>query len=128
MRVESWYLSFVRKLSQKPFLAKVVRWMIVNFSSLLLREKLYESDHLYVVQHPKPAYQVHYLILPKQPIANVLEVDAESDFWSEVPQAIQILVTDLLNDDEGYRLITNGGAYQDIPLLHIHFISGDTLD
>lgn len=80
---------------------------------------------MFVVQHPKPAYPVHFLILPKEQTANVLEMDEDTKFWQEVPKAIHALVETAISEGDGYRIITNGGAYQEIPLLHIHFISGD---
>lgn len=78
-----------------------------------------------MVQHPKPAYPVHFLILPKEQIPNVLEIAVDTKFWQEVPKAVQVLVDRTISEGNGYRIITNGGAYQEIPLLHIHFISGD---
>lgn len=125
MKLLNWLLSFARKVSQKPVFAKIVRWMIVNLNTLFLGDKVYQSDHLFVVEHPKPAYPVHYLILPKSEIANAMELAQDSMFWQEVPGAIQALVKTTIPEGDGYRIITNGGTYQEIPLLHIHFISGD---
>ena len=99
--------------------------MIVNLSSLFLRDKIFQTDHLFVVQHPKPAYPVHFLILPKEKIADAIEIDADSNFWQEVPKAIQALVERTISEGDGYRIITTGGTYQEIPLFHIHFVSGD---
>ena len=39
---------------------------------------------------------------------------------------IQSLVHEFYLED-GYRLIANGGAYQDIPILHFHLVAGDNL-
>lgn len=125
--MRSRFLSFARKISQKPFFAKVIRWMIVNLNSLFLGDKIYQTDHLFVVRHPKPAYKIHYLILPKDQIANVNEIEADSMFWNEVPGAIQSLVDNTIGNNDGYRIITNGGSYQEIPILHIHFVSGEAL-
>jgi diadenosine tetraphosphate (Ap4A) HIT family hydrolase len=35
------------------------------------------------------------------------------------------LITEFKLEDSGYRLITNGGIYQDIPQLHFHLISDE---
>jgi len=36
---------------------------------------------------------------------------------------VKCLVKEFELDDGGYRLIVNGGAYQDFPQLHFHLIS-----
>ena len=125
MRLRSRLIQFARQVSKRPFFAKAIRWMIVNLNSLFLGDKIYETDHLFVVRHPKPAYPIHYLILPKEQIAAAVEIEPDSLFWYDVPGAIKALVKEFIPQGTGYRIITNGGAYQDIPLLHIHFISGE---
>jgi histidine triad (HIT) family protein len=100
----------------------------VNLNSLFLGEKLFQTDQLFVVCHPKPAYQVHLLILPKKPIASLVELHQCPDFWNQVPQVITALVKTYIPEGEGYRIITNGGTYQEIPILHLHFISGENID
>jgi diadenosine tetraphosphate (Ap4A) HIT family hydrolase len=44
----------------------------------------------------------------------------------DVNETVQSLVRELDVDREGYRLITNGGAYQDISQLHFHLIADNT--
>lgn len=119
-------VHFARKLSLMPFMAKVVRWMIINFNSLLLGEKLFQTENVFVVRHPKPSYPIHLLVLPKQPISSVTELSLVSDFWDQIPEVVTALVKTYIPDGDGYRIIINGGAYQEIPILHIHFISGES--
>ena len=41
----------------------------------------------------------------------------------EVVECAQDLVHELKLEQAGYRLVVNGGSYQDIPQLHFHLIS-----
>jgi diadenosine tetraphosphate (Ap4A) HIT family hydrolase len=38
-------------------------------------------------------------------------------------QVIQSLVVEFRLEEIGYRLIVNGGKYQDVPQLHFHLVS-----
>lgn len=49
----------------------------------------------------------------------------DSQLLSEVFQTIASLVQELELEKQGYRIITNGGHYQDIQQLHFHLISGN---
>ena len=102
--------------------------MILHLDKIIFSQKVFESDHLFVVRHPQPAYPVHCLILPKADLTTVLDVDQDTLFWQEVPDALRVLVARLIPSGDGYRVIVNGGAYQEIPLLHLHFISGDPFE
>ncbi len=49
----------------------------------------------------------------------------DGDFLTDLFITVQVLVEGLELDR--YRLICNGGAYQDVPHLHFHLVSGDPL-
>jgi diadenosine tetraphosphate (Ap4A) HIT family hydrolase len=126
--VIAWIVPIARKISQKSFAQKGIRWMVLHFNKLIFGKTIFENDHLFVVRHPQPAYPVHCLILPKTDITTVLELNQKSAFWQEVPAALHFLVEKLIPSGDGYRIIANGGAYQEIPLLHLHFISGEPFE
>ena len=88
-------------------------------------EHLKETSTLLAFEHPRPAYRVHILLLPKQPIANLSELDPARDaaFLADLYGSVQDLVGQL--GLESYRLIVNGGKYQDFPYLHFHLVSDD---
>jgi diadenosine tetraphosphate (Ap4A) HIT family hydrolase len=55
-----------------------------------------------------------------------MELQADdADFLLDLVQAVQSLVKELNLEPGGYRLITNGGAFQDVPHLHFHLVSGE---
>ena len=90
-------------------------------------ERLRETSTLLAFEHPRPAYKVHILLVPKQPIASLSELDParDADFLADLFSSVQELVEKL--GLGSYRLIVNGGKYQNFPFLHFHLVSDDRL-
>ena len=72
--------------------------------------------------HPRPSYPFHILLVPKKAVASLKELDpGDCAFLSDLYSAVQSLVDEF--HLPAYRLIVNGGEYQDFPQLHFHLIS-----
>ena len=72
--------------------------------------------------HPKPAYPFHVLLVPKKAVASLQDLDAgDTTFLTDLYSTVQTIVGEF--ELPAYRLIVNGGAYQDFPQLHFHLIS-----
>jgi histidine triad (HIT) family protein len=100
------------------FLFKYMRFMIPA-------RKLVQTSTLTAFYHPQPAYPVHILIVPRKPIPGLQALGLqEKELLSEVFETVQRLVAELGLQESGYRVIVNGGAYQELPLLHFHLVSG----
>lgn len=85
---------------------------------------LRQTDKLLAFNHPRPAYPVHILLVPKRAISNIKELtEADSQLLIDVFACVKSLVDELGLEERGYRLVVNGGLYQDIPQLHFHLIS-----
>ena len=85
-------------------------------------KRLRETDTLLVFHHPKPSYSFHVLLLPKKAVATFKELDAKDvSFLSDLYSIVQSLVDEF--QLPAYRLIVNGGEYQDFPQLHFHLVS-----
>jgi len=96
---------------------------MLNFAIPLNR--LRETATLLAFYHPVPAYPVHILIVPHRPIPSLDAVGSlDQAFLVDVFATTQSLVRELQLEKTGYRLVVNGGGYQDIPMLHFHLISG----
>lgn len=97
-------------------------------SFILPVKRLHETETLLAFYHPRPSYPVHILLLPKRSLGDLMAVTTvDSDFLVDLIQTVQRLVVELEMEKTGYRLISNGGAYQDVPHLHFHLISGPPL-
>lgn len=101
-----------------------MRWMITHMSNLLPVNKIRETKSLVVFHHPQPVHALHVLLVPKRPYANLMEVSGEdTDFLADLIHMVQELVGEYGLEQCGYRLIVNGGTYQDVPHLHFHLVS-----
>lgn len=87
-------------------------------------QRLRETKTLVAFHHPKPSYPIHILIMPKKALRSLADLgEADTAFLAELFQTVQSLVAELQLESAGYRLIVNGGKYQDVPQLHFHLIS-----
>lgn len=105
-----------------------IGWIFTHMSFAIPVKRLRETDTLVAFHHPKPAYPFHVLLVPKKAVPRLEDLDTvDSVFLSDLFSAVQSLVQEFKLAESGYRLIVNGGAYQDFPHLHFHLISGDVV-
>ena len=109
---------------QKLFwrLAPVVGWIFEHMSFAIPVKRLRETETLLAFEHPKPSYQFHVLLVPKRAIASLKDFDSkDTAFLSDLYSTVQSLVEEF--HLSAYRLVVNGGEFQDFPQLHFHLIS-----
>jgi histidine triad (HIT) family protein len=112
------------RLARLPFTRWLIGWSFAHMSWAIPVKRLRETNTLIAFHHPQPSYPIHILIVPKRARASLAELTpADADFTADLFAAAQSLVAELGLEARGYRLICNGGAYQDVPLLHFHLIS-----
>ncbi len=91
-------------------------------SFLIPVTRLRDTPNLIAFQHPSPGYKFHVLIVPKRQAASLASLDpSDTAFLTDLYSTVQSLVEEF--DLKAYRLIVNGGEYQDFPHLHFHLIS-----
>jgi len=72
--------------------------------------------------HPKPSYPFHIILVPKKSVKSLMDFDLrDSTFLTDLYSTVQSLVDEF--QLTAYRLIVNGGEYQDFPQLHFHLVS-----
>ena len=99
--------------------------MFAHMSFALPVNRLKETKTLIAFHHPRPSYPLHVLLVPKRAVADLSDLErVEGEFLTELFATVQDLVSELALDDVGYRLIVNGGPYQEVPQLHFHLVSG----
>ena len=101
-----------------------IGWIFTHMSFVIPLERLRETETLLAFHHPKPSHIVHILLVPKRPLASLLDISAtDGDFLQDLFETVQSLVHEFRLDQGGYSLISNGGDYQDVPHLHFHLVS-----
>ena len=94
------------------------------FSFLNPGEKLIETNSLVAFHHPRPAYPLHILIVPKGRYQTLQDLPSEDlQFESELFETITELIEKFNLQTTGYRMIVNGGKNQEVPHLHFHLLS-----
>ncbi len=92
-------------------------------------EFLYEDDHCVVIQDIHPQAPTHVLIIPRKPIARLVDAQ-QSD--SELLGHLLLVAGKVANDlgvGEGFRLVINNGADggQTVFHLHLHILAGRSM-
>lgn len=106
-----------------------IGWLFAHMNFAIPVQRLRETKSLVAFRHPKPSYAIHILIVPKRAISTLSAVTvADNDFFLDLIPTVQSLVAELQLEQAGYRLITNGGRYQDVEQLHFHLVSGGSVE
>jgi histidine triad (HIT) family protein len=104
------------------FLAPVIGWIFAHMSFAIPVKRLRETNTLLAFYHPKPSYPFHVLLVPKRAVASLKKLDpTDTNFLADLYSTVQDLVDEF--QLPAYRLIVNGGEFQDFPQLHFHLIA-----
>ena len=114
----------VRRWLWHPWVRRFIGWVFEAMSFAIPVHRLRETETLMAFHHPKPSYAFHILIVPKQSVESLIQLDStDSAFLTDLFSVVQSLVEEYHLAEGGYRLIVNGGANQDFPQLHFHLVS-----
>lgn len=98
--------------------------VLSHFSFVLPVDRLEETDSLLAFHHPHPSYALHILLVPKRAYRSWMELEVQDrGVLQDMVVVSQHLIERFNLEEEGYRLIVNGGANQDVDVLHLHLIS-----
>jgi histidine triad (HIT) family protein len=106
----------------RKILTCVIGWIFAHMSFAIPVKRLRETETMMAFHHPKPAYPFHVVLVPKRQVTTLKDLDPnDSAFLRDLYSAVQSLVEEF--HLQAYRLIVNGGEYQDFPHLHFHLVS-----
>lgn len=115
----------LHRLASTRLAGEIIRLGFAYMSFVIPVHRLRETNTLIAFQHPSPSYPVHILLVPKRGYRSLADIPPEDmELLQDLLATVQSLVRELGLAEQGYRLIANGGAYQDVPVLHFHLISG----
>ena len=92
--------------------------------------KVNEDDNVLAFKDINPAAPIHILVVPKQHIENVLEInEGNKKILEDVFLAINKIAKKLGIGKDGFRVITNCGrdSGQEVMHLHFHILAGAKL-
>jgi len=93
-------------------------------------KKIYEDDHVFAFEDINPQAPVHYLIIPKQHIATINDLDSSHEaLLGKMYLAAQQLAEQSGIAEDGYRAVMNCGAAagQTVFHIHLHLLGGRPL-
>ena len=112
----------MRRWLSIPWVKRFIGWIFEHMSFVIPVKRLRETSTLIAFHHPKPSYPFHVLLVPKKAVASLKEFNSnDSAFLRDMYSTVQSLVDEF--HLSAYRLIVNGGEYQDFPQLHFHLIA-----
>ena len=113
-----------RKWVRRPLGQKIIGWIFEHMSFAIPVKRLRETPTLLAFHHPQPVYPLHILLVPKKAIPAFADLGAQdAEFLADLVQTVQSLVEEYHLGQKGYRLVVNGGKFQEFPQLHFHLIS-----
>lgn len=93
------------------------------FSGKVEVKKIKETKDVLAFHHTQPSWTTHIVIVPKKHIANLLEVE-KLDIIREIFEVAREIIKENNFDKSNFKIITNGGQFQDSKHLHFHLVSG----
>jgi histidine triad (HIT) family protein len=116
------------KLARSRLASFLIGFVFAHMSFAIPVQRLRETKTLLAFYHPKPSYAMHILLVPKRAVASLMALAPnDTAFLTDLMTTVQGLVRELNLEPAGYRLIANGGEYQDVPQLHFHLVSGKSV-
>lgn len=91
--------------------------------------KVYEDEKMIIINDIAPQVTKHYLAIPKQHFANIVEMnDEQALIVGKMLKKIGELA-DSLGLQDGFRIVSNKGenGCQSVGHLHIHILGGEKL-
>lgn len=89
-------------------------------------ERIKETENVLAFYHTKPNWTIHIVIIPKQHITRFVELN-EMSLIQEIFTIAQDIIKEKGLAEINYKIITNGGSFQDSQHLHFHLVSGEVI-
>lgn len=92
-------------------------------------DKVYEDEYVCAFNDIDKKAPVHILIIPKEHVSSILELNPDADIINKLIKAAQKIARDKGLDKDGFRLVINTGkdGGQTVNHLHIHLLGGREL-
>lgn len=124
LRLTQFILRHAISFARSPLGSACIGGIFAHMSFAIPVQRLRDTPNLMAFHHPRPGYPFHVLIVPKRAIKGPGDLSAaDASLLVEVFQTVDSLVAEFDLEETGYRLVVNGGKYQDVAQLHFHLLS-----
>jgi histidine triad (HIT) family protein len=89
-------------------------------------EKIGETDNVLAFLHTKPSWTFHCVLVPKQHIRRLADIE-DMSIVKEIFALARSIILERNLHESNYKIITNGGSFQDSQHLHFHLVSGENI-
>jgi histidine triad (HIT) family protein len=96
------------------------------FSGKTKVEVVEETPNVLAFYHTKPSYELHIVVAPRQHVVSLVDLESMA-LVNEIFDLVKRAILRLKLQETNYRIITNGGSFQDSKHLHFHLVSGKKL-
>lgn len=89
------------------------------------RKVVFEDEEILVFPTNKPMAETHVLIVPKIHLESLTVTD---EAHKNILGKMQLIAAKMVQDlkiTTGYKIILNGGRYQEVPHIHYHLLGGN---
>ena len=86
-------------------------------------EILKETETVLAFLHTKPSWTFHAVIIPKIHVTRLVDVQ-DMEIVKEIFEVAREIILEKKLHETNYKIITNGGSFQDSQHLHFHLVSG----
>ncbi|AKM83841.1 TPA: HIT family hydrolase [Candidatus Campbellbacteria bacterium] len=87
-------------------------------------EKVRETNNVLAFYHTKPNWTLHIVIIPKQHITRLTDLE-NTNLIKEIFEVVIDIIKEKNLSESNYKIITNGGSFQESQHLHFHLVSGE---
>ena len=102
----------------------LVGWGYAKMAFALPVNRIRETESFSAFFHPRPSYPFHVLLVPKRWITDLSDLSKmDGDFIRDLFLVAESIVQEYGLKQFGYRLIMNGGEYQEIAQVHFHLVA-----
>ena len=89
-------------------------------------DKVEETDNVLAYHHTKPVWMTHIVVIPKEHVVRITDLN-DLSIINEIFSVLQSIINKLKLDETNFKIVTNGGSFQDSKHLHFHLLSGEPL-
>ncbi|MFH1601971.1 MAG: HAD-IA family hydrolase [Candidatus Shapirobacteria bacterium] len=93
------------------------------FSKKIKVKIVKETKELLAFYHTRPSWSTHIVIVPKKHIAKLTDVK-DMNLIKEIFSIAKEIIIENDWDNKNFKIISNGGTFQDSEHLHFHLVSG----